>query len=475
MLGELRIFRLMYACESASLYLPNYILICLTQFSFFSSGRSKLLSALLAFKSIYTYALSLLPYLALAPAYFAGDIESYGSLSQATLAFSVVRGAASFFLNQNKRIASLSAHSERIAELDEAFRACIAERSRNVQIKSAREGEGEGDVDSVRGSRPKWVSPLKSKSRSKSTRGKKCVLEVSSLTLSISSSPNAGDDGSSSNNDGGGDCCDGGEGNSLTELPRKIQICKDLTFSLRRGSSLLIRGFSGCGKTSLLRCFAGLFVPENGYTKLVGVRHGEQTRPSGSVIFVPQVSYFPPGSARAVLLFPVEESSPSRIGDWEIAHMLELVGLGYLCARLDEIYRKGANEEDIGVGSDAGEVAWLSLSLPWNERLSRGELQRMAIARALLRQPELLLLDEATSALDPPCERSIYELIASQVPTFVSVAHRVSLRAFHSHSLWRKGVEEGEGGREGANGSDSGGDGASRFEETKWHFEEIER
>jgi putative ATP-binding cassette transporter len=82
-----------------------------------------------------------------------------------------------------------------------------------------------------------------------------------------------------------------------------------------------------------------------------------------------------------------------------------------------------------------GEVA------AWGKRLSGGEQQRLALARALLIKPDWLFLDEATASLDPASEAHLYELLIEALPgtTLVSVAHHPELTKFHARMLHVEG------------------------------------
>ncbi len=73
----------------------------------------------------------------------------------------------------------------------------------------------------------------------------------------------------------------------------------------------------------------------------------------------------------------------------------------------------------------------------WQQRLSGGEQQRLAIARAILARPDWLFLDEATTAMDEAMEASIYEVFAKILPatTIVSIGHRASLAQFHKRHI----------------------------------------
>jgi putative ATP-binding cassette transporter len=101
-------------------------------------------------------------------------------------------------------------------------------------------------------------------------------------------------------------------------------------------------------------------------------------------------------------------SGPGRFADAEIAEALRRCRFDGLVGRLDETDH-------------------------WAQRLSPGEQQRLAIARALLHAPDWLFLDEATAALDEATERELYEVLRAGLPrtTLVSIAHRPGVVRFH--------------------------------------------
>ena len=180
--------------------------------------------------------------------------------------------------------------------------------------------------------------------------------------------------------------------------PASVMLVENLNFDLRPASSLLIRGQSGIGKTTLLRAVAGLWPYVDGTV----VRPVDRQS-----LFLPQKPYLPLGTLRLALYYPAPVST-----NGEAASVLSQCHLGHLAAHLDE-------EAD------------------WARILSLGEQQRLAIGRILLNAPEVVFLDEASSAMDEGLEYAMYQLLRNSLPQaiLVSVGHRSSLLDFHTQQL----------------------------------------
>ncbi|MGU3576078.1 ABC transporter ATP-binding protein/permease [Brucellaceae bacterium C25G] len=161
--------------------------------------------------------------------------------------------------------------------------------------------------------------------------------------------------------------------------------------SIQAGTIVWLRGSSGLGKTTLLRLIAGAWKSATG-----SISH-----PHSTSLFLSQKPYLPNSHLKAAVCYP---ETPSRFTDKEVADALEKSGLAKL---LPQTIQK---LED----------------LPMPNNLSGGELQRFAIARALLNKPEWLFLDEATSALDQASEAQLLDMLREELPdtTLVMLAHR---------------------------------------------------
>jgi putative ATP-binding cassette transporter len=177
------------------------------------------------------------------------------------------------------------------------------------------------------------------------------------------------------------------------DLPDGASLQEGLALEAAPGAAVLLTGPTGAGKTTLLRALAGLWPFGRGVVRIGGRR----------ALFLPQRPYLPLGTLREALLYPGISVAAERL-----PAALEAVGLGHLADALDQ-------------------------AADWTQRLSLGEQQRLAFARALLLEPDTIFLDEATSALDEPAEKRLYELLraAPWRPALVSVGHRSSLKPLH--------------------------------------------
>jgi vitamin B12/bleomycin/antimicrobial peptide transport system ATP-binding/permease protein len=179
---------------------------------------------------------------------------------------------------------------------------------------------------------------------------------------------------------------------------RHVVAAKELAFA--PGENVLLTGPSGSGKSTLFRAISGIWPYGEGRIRI----------PEGArVMVVPQKPYIPIATLRAAVTYP---SEPGAYGDDAIRKALSDARLGSLVGQLDR--------EDV-----------------WSQRLSGGEQQRIALARALLMRPDWLFLDESTSALDEKLEAEMYAALAEHLPktTVVSIGHRSTLAAFHRRRL----------------------------------------
>jgi ATP-binding cassette subfamily B protein len=181
-----------------------------------------------------------------------------------------------------------------------------------------------------------------------------------------------------------------------------------IQLEVRAGETVAFVGPSGSGKTSLVKLLVGLYRPTSGCLSVNGIDMNE-TDPDelrARIGLVTQETQLFAGTIRENLLFVNPQATD--------AHCLEVLRQA---AALPIIERGGK-----GLDTKIGEGGI---------KISGGERQRLAIARALLREPELMIFDEATSSLDSITEKAITETIRALTTgghrrMTVLVAHRLS-------------------------------------------------
>jgi len=188
--------------------------------------------------------------------------------------------------------------------------------------------------------------------------------------------------------------------------PNGDTLIPAMTFEIQPGMNLLITGPNGCGKSSLFRILGELWP----------VFGGKVSKPSIEKIFyIPQRPYLPNGSLRDQLIYPhTHEIQKSRnVTDENLQNILNEVRLGYLVAR---------------------EGGWDSVN-DWNDVLSGGEKQRIAMARLIYHKPTYAILDECTSAVSVDVEGHLYTYMKNIGITLITVSHRDTLWKYHEYLL----------------------------------------
>lgn len=180
-------------------------------------------------------------------------------------------------------------------------------------------------------------------------------------------------------------------------------IIENINLVIEPGKSLAFVGGSGAGKTTIVRLLVGLYEPILGCILFDGLQIKEISRETmaKSVAIVSQQATIFNGTVRDnITLF--DSSIPMELvkESTEAACIYEEIGA----------HEGGFNAmlNDQGIG------------------FSGGQIQRMMIARALVRRPSILIMDEATSALDPLIEEKVMNNIKKLGITMIIVAHRLS-------------------------------------------------
>ena len=181
-------------------------------------------------------------------------------------------------------------------------------------------------------------------------------------------------------------------------------LLTDINLEAHAPEWVLLEGRSGIGKSTLLRALAGLWPYYQGSFAL-----------DGSLLFLPQRPYLPADTLRHTVSYPHPACQDDRL----IQTTLEQVGLGRLKDNLDEPYE-------------------------WHGILSGGEQQRLSLARALLRKPQILFLDEATNQLDGESALTLMQTLKHNLPDtlVIGISHQSEIQALFGRKVNLKPLDE---------------------------------
>ena len=197
-------------------------------------------------------------------------------------------------------------------------------------------------------------------------------------------------------------------------------LVKNLTFEVNgNNDSLLLTGHNGAGKSSIFRCLAGLWkIPTGEITKPMSKINSSSL--SGDVFYLPQKPYNVVGTLVDQLTYPASANESDELSMEYLKDILGKVELGYLADR------KGAFTDDTN----------------WEDALSLGEKQRLAIARLLHHKPKFAILDECTSGVAAGMEKYLYLLLNEMDISYITISHRPILEGMHCKLLCINGDAE---------------------------------
>jgi ATP-binding cassette subfamily B protein len=179
----------------------------------------------------------------------------------------------------------------------------------------------------------------------------------------------------------------------------------DVSLTIEQGEHLALVGATGAGKSTLAKLLTRQYDPELGSVRFgdVDVRQADAESLRERIVFMPQEGHLFAGSIADNVRLARPDAS-----DGEVADALARIGALERFRRLPD-----------GIHTD---VQTRGL------RLSSGERQLIALARAALVEPAVIVLDEATSSLDPATERDVERAIVavSEDRTVITIAHRLS-------------------------------------------------
>ena len=195
----------------------------------------------------------------------------------------------------------------------------------------------------------------------------------------------------------------------------KVEAVKNFSLSIGKGQKVLVKGSSGGGKTTLMLITMGLLSPLSGGVYLLDKEsHPFDKRYQRLFSYVPQDNLLMEGSIKEVVTLFEKEVDENRLSD-----ALRLSESSSFINKLSMKENTFLNEKGSG--------------------LSLGEMERIAIARALYMDAPILLLDECSASLDASTEKKVMDNILSLDKTILLISHHK-----YDESLFDKIIDLGE-------------------------------
>jgi len=184
-------------------------------------------------------------------------------------------------------------------------------------------------------------------------------------------------------------------------------IIKDASFQIEKGSKFGIFGKSGSGKSTIIDILAGIHIPNKGKVLVDGENISKNSLSWYSQIgYVPQSTYLFDDTIKNNIIFG---NKKKEIDNRFLDEIIQKTQLKNLVNSLPD-------KENTIIGERG-------------QRISGGERQRIGIARALFKEPQILIFDESTASLDAETEKKIIEIIdnISKELTIILVSHKAEL------------------------------------------------
>lgn len=190
--------------------------------------------------------------------------------------------------------------------------------------------------------------------------------------------------------------------------PDGSMLVRELDVEVKRGTSVIILGPNGSGKSSILRMLAGLWPLQAGTVAMP---------PRDELFFLSQRPYMYGGSLADQLMYP---NLPGVV-----------VGENVI---FDEVHATDVLRK-VELSGLIGRCGGFQGALAWDDTLSGGERNRLAVARLLYHKPSFAILDECTAAVSAEGEVDLYRAMADANITLLSVAHRKAVMQFHQMAV----------------------------------------